>query len=39
MNIVPKTGGNSFKGSAFFSGSGEKLQADNYTDASEGSRA
>jgi hypothetical protein len=29
MNIVPKTGGNSIHGSAFYSGSGEPLQADN----------
>src|SRR5688500_14462634 len=29
MNIVPKTGGNTLHGSAFYSGSGEKLQADN----------
>jgi hypothetical protein len=31
MNIVPKTGGNAIQGSAYFSGSGEKLQADNFT--------
>src|ERR1700730_1078174 len=31
MNIVPKTGGNTIQGSAYFSGSGEKLQADNFT--------
>ena len=29
MNIVPKTGGNSLHGAAFYSGSGEKLQTDN----------
>ena len=29
MNIVPKTGGNSLHGSAFYSGSGKNLQADN----------
>ncbi len=29
MNIVPKTGGNTLHGSAFYSGSGEPLQADN----------
>jgi hypothetical protein len=29
MNIVPKTGGNRLEGSIFYSGSGEKLQADN----------
>jgi hypothetical protein len=32
MNVVPKTGGNSFSGSLFFSGTGESLQADNYTE-------
>src|ERR1700704_3721262 len=32
MNVVPKTGGNSTTGSIAFSGSGEKLQSDNYTD-------
>ena len=31
MNVVPKTGGNSTTGSIAFSGSGEKLQSDNYT--------
>jgi len=31
MNIVPKTGGNSVQGSAYFSGSGEKLQSNNLT--------
>src|SRR4051812_49131142 len=31
MNIVPKTGGNTMSGSIYFSGSGEKLQADNLT--------
>ena len=31
MNIVPKTGGNTLQGSVFFSGTGEKLQADNFT--------
>jgi len=31
MNIVPKTGGNSVSGSVYFSGTGEKLQADNLT--------
>ncbi len=31
MNIVPKTGGNTIQGSAYFSGSGEKLQSDNFT--------
>jgi hypothetical protein len=29
MNIVPKTGGNAVHGAVYFSGSGEKLQADN----------
>jgi len=33
MNIVPKTGGNSVTGAVFFSGTGEKLQGDNFTDA------
>jgi hypothetical protein len=33
MNIVPKTGGNTVQGSAYLSGSGEKLQADNFTQA------
>ncbi len=33
MNIVPKTGGNSFQGSAFYSGSGQALESNNYTDA------
>jgi hypothetical protein len=32
MNIVPKTGGNSFKGSASFQASGSGLQSDNYND-------
>jgi len=32
MNIVPKTGGNSFKGSAGFQASGSSLQSDNYND-------
>ena len=31
MNIVPKTGGNALQGSVFFSGTGEKLQSDNFT--------
>jgi len=29
MNVVPKTGGNQVHGAAFYSGTGEKLQADN----------
>src|SRR4029078_5659613 len=29
MNVVPKTGGNSIHGAAFYSGSGKRLQADN----------
>ena len=33
MNVVPKAGGNSFKGSASFQASGSGLQSDNYTDA------
>src|SRR3954462_2403382 len=32
MNIVPKTGGNTFKGSASFQASGSSLQSDNYSD-------
>src|SRR5207344_1755830 len=32
MNIVPKTGGNRLEGAAFFSGTGENLQSNNYTD-------
>ncbi len=32
MNIVPKTGGNRLQGSAFFSGTGESLQGDNFSD-------
>ena len=31
MNIVPKTGGNLISGAAYFSGTGEKLQSDNFT--------
>jgi hypothetical protein len=31
MNVVPKTGGNGIEGSAYFSGTGEHLQSDNYT--------
>ena len=31
MNVVPKTGGNSISGALYFSGTGEKLQADNFT--------
>src|ERR1700704_3420694 len=33
MNIVPKTGGNSHSGAIFFSGTGEKLEGNNFTDA------
>ena len=29
MNVVPKTGGNEVHGAAFYSGTGEDLQADN----------
>ena len=29
MNVVPKTGGNTLHGSAFYSGGGESLQSDN----------
>lgn len=31
MNLVPKTGGNKLEGSAFYSGSGERLQSNNFT--------
>src|ERR1043165_1137895 len=31
MNITPKTGGNRLEGSAFYSGSGERLQSNNFT--------
>ncbi len=31
MNVVPKTGGNRFSGSAYYSGTGESLQSNNYT--------
>jgi hypothetical protein len=33
MNVVPRTGGNRYSGSMFFSGTGEKFQSSNYTDA------
>ena len=33
MNVVPKTGGNTFRGSASFQASGSGLQSDNYSDA------
>ena len=33
MNLVPKTGGNTVQGSVYFSGTGEKLQGDNFTQA------
>ncbi|HMF95759.1 MAG TPA: TonB-dependent receptor [Vicinamibacterales bacterium] len=33
MNIVPKAGGNTTRGSAFFSGTGQALQSDNLTQA------
>src|SRR3954471_24770686 len=33
MNLVPKTGGNKVNGSVFFSGTGEKLESDNLTQA------
>src|SRR5262249_59437612 len=32
MNIVPKTGGNTFKGSASFQFANSSLQSDNYND-------
>ena len=31
-NIIPRSGGNTYSGSAFFSGTGSNLQADNITD-------
>jgi Carboxypeptidase regulatory-like domain len=31
MNIVPKTGGNRVEGAVYFSGTGEHLQSDNFT--------
>jgi hypothetical protein len=31
MNVVPKTGGNAIEGAIYFSGTGEKLQSDNFT--------
>ena len=31
MNVVPKTGGNTISGAVYFSGTGEKLQSDNFT--------
>jgi hypothetical protein len=31
MNIIPKTGGNAIQGSVYFSGTGERLQSDNFT--------
>ena len=31
MNVVPKTGGNTVSGAVYFSGTGEKLQSDNFT--------
>ncbi|HXD75855.1 MAG TPA: TonB-dependent receptor [Vicinamibacterales bacterium] len=33
MNLIPKTGGNKVSGSIFFSGTGEKLESDNLTQA------
>jgi hypothetical protein len=33
MNLIPKTGGNRVTGSMFFSGTGEKLESDNLTQA------
>ncbi len=33
MNLIPKTGGNRVSGSIFFSGTGEKLESDNLTQA------
>ena len=39
MNIVPKAGGNTTRGSLFASGTGESLQSDNLTPALEGSRS
>jgi len=31
MNLVPKTGGNTISGAVYFSGTGENLQSDNFT--------
>jgi hypothetical protein len=31
MNLVPRTGGNTIQGSVYFSGTGENLQSDNFT--------
>ena len=33
MNLIPKTGGNTFQGSAYYSGSGQALESNNYTKA------
>jgi Carboxypeptidase regulatory-like domain len=33
MNIVPKTGGNRMEGAFYFSGTGQHLQSDNFTQA------
>jgi hypothetical protein len=33
MNLIPKTGGNTFQGSAYYSGSGQALESNNYTQA------
>jgi hypothetical protein len=33
MNIVPKTGGNLFQGSVFYSGTGQPLEGNNFTPA------
>ena len=35
-NIVPRSGGNTFSGNAFYSGSGSKLQSDNLDDRIRG---
>ena len=32
MNVVPRTGGNRYSGSIFFSGTGENFQSSNYTE-------
>ena len=39
MNIVPKVGGNSYKGSFFVNGANSALQGSNYTDGVEERRA
>src|SRR6202163_2401896 len=31
MNLIPKTGGNTFQGTVYYSGSGQALESNNYT--------